>query len=288
MERSSGEGAGAPIGIFDSGIGGLTVLKAIRDRLPAEDLIYIGDLARSPYGTKSKETVRRYARQISRYLLTRGVKLIVIACNTASAAAGEEVREQAGQVPVLELVGHGSRLALDRLAHLPEGEARIGILGTRTTVSSDFYPNRIEALARERAIKSPQIRQKACPLFVPLVEEGLWEGEIPDLVARMYLEEMKAFSPHLVILACTHYPLLQKTIARVLPENTILLDGAPDLARSAASLLDERGLLAPSNRKGSIEFHCSDSGDTFRVQAGRFLDMPVDIVHHIDLESRED
>ena len=289
MDRTdlSKVGTRAPIGIFDSGIGGLTVLKALHERMPEEDLIYIGDLGRSPYGTKSPETVRRYARQITRYLLWRRVKLIVIACNTASAAAGSTVRQMAGSLPVLEVVEYGSRLALDSLTGLEGEEARIGVLGTRTTVASDVYRDRLLALARDRGMSVPRIQQKACPLFVPLVEEGLWQGEIPDLVAAMYLEEMKVFSPQVVILGCTHYPLLQETIAKALPPDTLLKDSAPAVAQAAALILEERGDLAKGGKPGSIEFHCSDSEDTFRLQAGRFLDMPVDVVHHIDLDTWE-
>lgn len=284
-EQTQKAKSSAPIGIFDSGIGGLTVLKALHERLPGEDLIYIGDLGRSPYGTKSRETIQVYARQITRYLLSRGVKLIIIACNTASAAATRTVQDLAGPVPVLEVVGHGSRLALDDLGDLGDQEARIGVLGTRTTVTSDVYRDRLLALAAERGMAPPLIQQKACPLFVPLVEEGLWEGQIPDLVAGLYLEEMKAFSPQVVILGCTHYPLLKETIAKALPADTRLMDSAPSVAETAAKILEEEALLSDREGKASLEFHCSDSEDTFRLQAGRFLDMPLDIVHHIDLDA---
>ncbi|NLA82232.1 MAG: glutamate racemase [Clostridiaceae bacterium] len=284
-EQTKKTQSSAPIGIFDSGIGGLTVLKAMHERLPREDLIYIGDLGRSPYGTKSRETIQVYARQITRYLLSRRVKLIIIACNTASAAATWTVQDLAGPVPVLEVVGHGSRLALDDLGYLGDRESRIGVLGTRTTVTSDVYRDRLLSLAAERGMPPPLIQQKACPLFVPLVEEGLWRGQIPDLVAGLYLEEMKAFSPQVVILGCTHYPLLKETIAKALPAGTRLKDSAPSVAETAAEILEAEALLSDRERAGSLEFHCSDSEDTFRLQAGRFLDMPLDIVHHIDLDA---
>ena len=286
-QQEAGAGSVAPIGVFDSGIGGLTILKALRDRLPRENLVYFGDLGRSPYGTKSTETVRRYAGQITRFLLTLGVKLIVIACNTASAAAGDLVSQLAHPVPVLEVVGHGSRMALDLASRLAEDEVRIGVLGTRTTVSSGVYQDRLLALAAEQGLQPPLIRQQACPLFVPLAEEGLWQGEIPDQIARLYLEELKAFSPQVVILGCTHYPVLFDTISKALPPGTVLNDSAPAVARSAEGLLTDSGRLAPRDQEGTVTFYCSDSEDTFRHQAARFLDMPVDIVHHIDLDTWE-
>ena len=285
--QESGPGSAAPIGVFDSGIGGLTILKALRDRMPGENLVYFGDLARSPYGTKSTDTVRRYASQITRFLLSLEVKLIVIACNTASAAAGDLVGLLAEPLPVLEVVGHGSGAALEAASRLAEEEIRIGVLGTRTTVSSGVYRDRLLTLAAERGMAPPLIRQQACPLFVPLVEEGLWQGEIPDLVARLYLEDLKAFSPQVVILGCTHYPLLFDTISKALPPGTVLNDSAPAVARSAEGLLAADGLLAPQGQEGAVTFYCSDSEDTFRRQAARFLDMPVDIVHHIDLDTWE-
>ncbi len=285
--QESGPGSAAPIGVFDSGIGGLTILKALRDRMPGENLVYFGDLARSPYGTKSTDTVRRYASQITRFLLSLEVKLIVIACNTASAAAGDLVGLLAEPLPVLEVVGHGSGAALEAASRLAEEEIRIGVLGTRTTVSSGVYRDRLLSLAAERGMAPPLIRQQACPLFVPLVEEGLWQGEIPDLVARLYLEDLKAFSPQVVILGCTHYPLLFDTISKALPPGTVLNDSAPAVARSAEGLLAADGLLAPQGQEGAVTFYCSDSEDTFRRQAARFLDMPVDIVHHIDLDTWE-
>ncbi len=277
-----------PIGVFDSGIGGLTVLKELRQALPDEHLIYVGDLARSPYGSKSPETVKRYASQIARYLLSRNVKMIIIACNTASATAGELVRQLAAPVPVLEVVEQGADAALDVIAAMNEEEARVGILGTVTTVTSGIYPGMVRALAERREMAVPSMLQKACPLFVPLAEEGIWEGELADRVADLYLEEVKSFQPHVVILGCTHYPLLRGAIAGALPSGTTLIESAPAVVRTARRILEEAGLKALQTSGAVTEYHVSDSADTFRRNAGRILDTNLDLVHHIDLDACED
>ncbi len=280
--------ASKPIGVFDSGIGGLTVLKELRQALPGEHLIYVGDLARSPYGSKSPETVKRYASQITRYLLSRNVKLIIIACNTASATAGELVRQLAAPVPVLEVVKQGADAALDVIAGLDLEESRVGILGTVTTVTSGIYPAMVRALAARREMAVPSMLQKACPLFVPLAEEGIWEGELADKVADLYLGEVRDFQPHVVILGCTHYPLLRAAIAGALPPDTALIESAPAVVRTARRILEETGLRALKTSGAVTEYHVSDSVDTFRRNAGRILDTNLDLVHHIDLDACED
>ncbi|HZK28845.1 MAG TPA: glutamate racemase [Clostridia bacterium] len=278
----------APIGVFDSGIGGLTVLKTLRECLPGEHLIYVGDLGRSPYGTKSADTIKRYARQITRYLLGRGVKLIVIACNTASAVAGDEVRRLAFPIPVVEVVESGAVAALDAVVQRTGEPPRIGVLGTEATVSSGIYKDRLLEMAGERGMEVPVIEQKACPLFVGLAEEGLWRGEIPDLIAAYYLGGMKAFAPDVVILGCTHFPLLTQTIAGALPSNATLSDSASFVAKVVQETLRDCGLDMPAAPQGAIEIFCSDTRESFRRRAERFLDMNIDLVHHVDLESYED
>ncbi len=274
---------GDPIGVFDSGIGGLTVLKELARQLPHEHFIYLGDLAHSPYGSKSPEAVRGFSLQIARYLLSRQVKLIVIACNTASAAAALEVSQLAGPVPVMEVVEAGAVAALDAVAHLRE-PARIGILGTETTVASCIYARKLEAMAQSRGMARPALMQTACPLFVPLVEEGFWDGSIPRQVAKYYLSAMRSFRPHTVILGCTHYPLLEKAIRRALPA-ALLAQSAPVLVSRVEAYLDRQGFRAPSESPGKLEFYTSDSVDTFSRHAGRFLDLPGLLVHHIDLDA---
>ena len=284
-----------PIGVFDSGIGGLTVLKMLLDAFPAESFLYFGDLGRSPYGSKAADTVRRYAVQITDFLLKKGVKMIVIACNTASAVAGDDVRNRAHPIPVIEVVRCGAKMALEMIPEEHRKSARIGILGTDTTVKSDVYVNRIHELALKNGLTQPDIRQQACPLFVPLVEEGWWKGEVTEKVAENYLGAMKSFDPHIVILGCTHFPLLADPIARALPEGTALTDCAPAVVDEVRSILINRGWNAAdvnvaveeSNRTNTV-FYCSDTSDTFRRQAERFLDMPIEFVHHVDLETCED
>lgn len=286
--------AALPIGVFDSGIGGLTVLKMLRDAFPAESFLYFGDLGRSPYGSKAADTVRRYAVQITDFLLKKGVKMIVIACNTASAVAGDDVRNRAYPVPVIEVVECGAKMALQMIPEELRDFARIGVLGTDTTVKSDVYVNRIYELARESGFKQPDIRQQACPLFVPLVEEGWWKGEVSEKVAENYLGAMKSFDPHVVILGCTHFPLLADPISRALPEGTALTDCAPAVVGEVRSILNEYGWSAADNiaadelNHAETVFYCSDTGDTFRRQAERFLDMSIEFVHHVDLETCED
>ncbi len=283
-----------PIGIFDSGIGGLTVLKMLRDAFPAESFIYFGDLGRSPYGSKAADTVRHYAIQITDFLLRKGVKMIVIACNTASAVAGDDVRSRAHPVPVIEVVGCGAKMAYEILPEQHGDDVRIGILGTEMTVTSEVYVDKIHELVRERGLKRPDIRQQACPLFVPLVEEGWWKGDIPDRIAQRYLRSMKSFNPDVVILGCTHFPLLTEPIARALPKETILTDCAPAVVSEVRAILDDNGWSAPSgdgedeSDRAETHFYCSDTGDTFRRQAERFLDMSIEFVHHVDLETCED
>ena len=277
-----------PIGIFDSGIGGLTILSELRRALPAENFIYFGDLAHSPYGTKSKTRVRAYARAITRFLLEKNVKLIVIACNTASAAAADDVRRIAFPVPVLEVVEYGVHAALEALTAMDGVTGRIGVLGTPTTVSSEVYIERLEEKGKAQGFSNLDIRQLACPLFVPLVEEGLWQGEIAQLVARMYLEKMRAFVPDVVILGCTHYPLLRQIISEQLPERTKLVDSANFIARRAEELLAESDFLAPTSAESSLDIYSSDSEDTFRPLAARFLDIAIDIVHYVELDACEE
>lgn len=282
-------GADAPIGVFDSGIGGLTILRKMRQALPNEHFIYFGDLGRAPYGTKSMETVVRYASQITRFLLSRNVKLVVIACNTASAVAGDAVARLASPVPVIEVVEHGAAAALDALPATvwASGRGRVGIVATETTVASNVYRDRLLAMAASRGWPAPAIKQTACQLFVALVETGFWTGEIPRLAAEHYLAEMRAFAPDVLILGCTHFPPLRQAMADVLPPATRLVDSAPNVARRARRMLEERDALHPGESPGTMTFYTSDSPESFRRHAERFLDVPIDIVHHVDVEAYE-
>ncbi|HAN05993.1 MAG TPA: glutamate racemase [Elusimicrobia bacterium] len=246
-----------PIGIFDSGLGGLTVFKELRGLLPGERLIYFGDTARVPYGTKSAEAVIAFSKEIAAYLLEKRIKLLIVACNTASSLALEEIRK-VSPVPVLGVIEPGVRAAL---AAVPRG-GRILVTGTTATVNSRAY-------ARALAAGGVKVTQQACPLFVPLVEEGWCAKPVAATVAREYLSRYKGKADAL-ILGCTHYPLLKKIIAGVMGPRTRIVDSARAAALAAREELAARGLLNPG-RKGRSEFAVSDAPERFSALALRLL-----------------
>jgi glutamate racemase len=252
--------ARSPIGVFDSGLGGLTVLKALARRMPQESLVYFGDTAHVPYGTKSPEAIARYSTQVARFLAGRGIKLLVVACNTSSAWALPAIR-RAAKVPVLGVVLPGARAAL---AAAPSG--RIGVIGTEATINSRAYP---KALARLR--RGIRVESRACPLFVPLVEEGWWSGPVAAAVARRYAAPLRKAGVKAVILGCTHYPYLKGVLARALGRGVRLIDSADETARETERELARLGLRAPRERRGRREFYASDAPERFRRLAGRML-----------------
>jgi glutamate racemase len=232
----------APIGVFDSGIGGLTVLDAVMRALPREHLVYFGDTARLPYGPKSPETVRRYARENVELLRRSGVKLVVVACNTATAHALDELRD-AVPLPVVGVVGPGARAALRATR-----TGRVGVIGTEGTIASEAYPRRLRELRAEVRVSS-----RACPLLVPLAEEGLLDHPATRLIVREYLEPFLADGVDALILGCTHYPVFKPLAAEVLGPGVALIDSAEETAREVAELLRGRGLErrgdAPAERR---------------------------------------
>lgn len=259
-----------PIGIFDSGVGGLTVYRALHDRLPNEHFIYLGDTARVPYGTKSLATVERYAIENSEFLASRGIKMLVVACNTASALALPKVRERIG-LDVVGVIGPGGRKAVE----ITKGEphARIGVIATEATVSSNAY---FEAI--RRASDSAEVFQAGCPLFVPLAEEGWTEEPETYSIAAKYLSKMKEFSPHALVLGCTHYPILRDVIQQTVGENVKLVDSGEATAEEVETLLNEKGLANPNANTGKRQlcddldhFYVTDAADRFGRVAERFL-----------------
>ncbi len=250
----------APIGIFDSGIGGLTVARAIYSRLPGESTIYFGDTARVPYGPKSPETVRRYSLEILHWLLGQGVKLVVVACNTSTAHALPALRD-ASPVPVLGVIEPGSRAAV---AASQGGPA--GVIGTAGTIASNAYPRAIHALA-----PALRVEQVACPLFVPLVEEGWFDHPATELIAREYLAPLSKAGVDTLVLGCTHYPLLKPLLGRVMGEKVRLIDSAEETARAAAEALEARGLEAPAGKPVYHRFVVSDDEPRFRQVGSRFI-----------------
>lgn len=253
----------APIGVFDSGVGGLTVAREIMRQIPNEKIIYFGDTARVPYGSKSKETVTRFSRQIVRFLQTFQVKTIVVACNTASAYAMEEL-ERETDIPVLGVVKPGARIAAE-VTH----NGKIGVIATEATIGSQIYTKYIRELNKEAAIYG-----KACPLFVPLVEEGLWEDPVTDEIARRYLAELIDSGIDTLILGCTHYPLIRSTIGRLIGEQVTLVNPAYETARELKELLRQRELLngeAPKLGEDSYRFYVSDAAEKFKQFANSII-----------------
>ncbi|MBK7394113.1 MAG: glutamate racemase [Chloracidobacterium sp.] len=259
-----------PIGIFDSGVGGLTVYRALHDRLPNEHFIYLGDTARVPYGTKSMATVERYAIENSVFLASRGIKMLVVACNTASALALPKIREKIG-LDVVGVIGPGGRKAVEITKDNPH--ARIGVIATEATVASNAYYEAIR-----RASDTAEVMQAGCPLFVPLAEEN-WTSEPETFsIAKKYLAAMKDFAPDALVLGCTHYPILREVIQQTVGENVKLVDSGEATADEVAALLKEKGLENPNAVSGTRElcddldhFYVTDAADRFARVAERFL-----------------
>ena len=257
----SGRGnAAAPIGVFDSGLGGLTVAHAIMRRLPHERLVYFGDTARVPYGPKSPDTVRRYSREIAAFLLDQGVKAVVVACNTATAHALPMLRDEL-DVPVLGVVEPGARAAVRA-----SKTGRIGVIATEGTIRSGAYVRAIEQASRDAHVTA-----LACPLFVPLVEEGWTNHEATRLIAREYLEPFVERGVDTLVLGCTHYPLLKPLIGDVVGRGVRLIDSAEETAADTARMLDEQGLASSSSTEGDYRFVASDDPQQFLALGQRFL-----------------
>jgi len=254
------------IGIFDSGLGGLTVLRAIHELLPEENLIYFGDSGRAPYGTKSKETIIKYTFQDIDLLIAKDVKMIVIACNTASSCAIEAVRAFY-KIPIVEVIEPGAKAAT-----MTTKTGRIGIIGTPATVSSGVYEKNLKLLMPDCTCIS-----KACPMFVPLVEEGLWEGEIAEKIVEHYLNEVKEFGVDSLVLGCTHYPLIAPVISRMMGNKVTMVNSALEVARAVRETLDKYDISA--NNEGKMDFYTSDSVSKFRSLGSLFLGEPLESVN---------
>jgi glutamate racemase len=250
----------APIGIFDSGIGGLTVARAIYERLPQESTIYFGDTARVPYGPKSPETVKRYSLEILHWLLGQGVKAVVIACNTSTAHALRTLQE-ATPVPVLGVIKPGARAAV-----ASGGSGPIGVIGTAGTIASDAYNRAIQALA-----PGTSVVQRACPLFVPFVEEGWFDHPAAELVAAEYLGDLRQACVRSLVLGCTHYPLLKPLLQRVMGPEVQLIDSGQATAAALETILAEKALQTPSGMPTDHRFVVSDDEARFRQVGSRFI-----------------
>lgn len=253
----------SPIGVFDSGVGGLTVAREIMRQLPNERIVYFGDTARVPYGNKSRETVMKYSRQIVNFLKTQEVKAIVVACNTASAYALDEL-EQEVDIPIIGVVRPGARAAIEATKN-----GRIGVIATEATISSGICNRYIEE--NDNHVR---IMGKACPLFVSLVEEGLWEDPVTDEIARRYLAELIDSDIDTLILGCTHYPLIRSTVGRIMGPKVTLVNPAYETARELKELLISKGLESehrPGLGTELYRFFVSDAADKFQRFANSIL-----------------
>lgn len=262
-----------PIGVFDSGIGGLTVLRALRERLPDESTVYLGDTARVPYGTKGAATVTHFSAEAVRHLLDRGVKAIVVACNTASAVAIEHLKTLT-DLPVMGVIEPGVEAAL------AVSKGRIGVIGTLATVGSDRYGQLLRA-----ARPGIEVVGQACPLFVPLAEEGWTDHPVTQAVAEEYLAGLREAKVDTVILGCTHYPLLKGAIGRVMGPDVTLVDSATVLAEAMAGQLAALGAQAPEGHPATVTMLVSDLPQRFSELSERFLAHSVGDVEVVDLEA---
>lgn len=260
------------IGIFDSGVGGLTVFKEIMHLLPEEDLFYLGDTARVPYGTKSAETVRQYALEAGAFLVDQGVKMLVVACNTASAVALPALRERFN-LPVVGVIDPGAR----RAAQSRNG--RIGVIGTEGTIGSGRYEEAINA-----QLADAQVFSTACPLFVPLAEEGWAEHQVAQLAAREYLAPLKQNAIDTLVLGCTHYPLLRKVLQQEVGEGVTLVDSAEETATTVAELFREQGLTRPQSG-GQRAFFVTDVPTRFVRVGQAFLGQELSHVQQVRIGS---
>jgi len=261
-----------PIGIFDSGIGGLTVLKEMLGKLPHESTVYLGDTARVPYGIRSPETVKRYSFENTRFLSSRGIKMLVVACNTVSAVSLDAIKASL-DVPVIGVIEPGARAAAATTK-----KRRVGVIGTSATIRSNSY-----AKAINEADSSVEVFALPCPLFVPLVEEGWTEGPIVEMIAERYLGEIKKKDIDTLVLGCTHYPLLKNVLAKIMGKQVTLIDSAIETAAEIEKTLRSSSLLNNTPRNASREFFVTDSPEKFTEIGERFLGRKIEFIRKIEL-----
>jgi glutamate racemase len=262
----------APIGVFDSGIGGLTVVRELMRQLPNESIIYFGDTARVPYGPKSPDTVLRYSREIVDFLKGEGVKAVVIACNTATAHALSALRAE-NDLPIIGVIEPGSRAAARATR-----SGKVGVIGTQGTINSRAYERAIEAAAPQADITA-----LACPLFVPLVEEGWLDKDVTRMVAEEYLQPIADAHVDTLVLGCTHYPLLKSVIGSVIGRDVRLIDSAEETAAETAATLKSSGLAHAATDQARYRFIASDAPEQFLRVGGRFLGSAIDRVETVTL-----
>lgn len=252
--------------MFDSGIGGLTVLREVKRALPHERIIYLGDTARVPYGNRSPETVTRYSLENTRFLVGKGIKLLIVACNTSSAVA-LPILKRALPIPVIGVIDPPSREAVRRTRR-----GKVGVIGTRATINSQAYPKAIKRLD-----PSVDVRSKACPLFVPVVEEGLEEDEVARVIVRKYLEEFVDIGIDVLVMGCTHYPILEGQIRHLLGEYVFIVNTGLETSKEVQAVLD-KGDVARSSGKGACEYFVTDAPDKLSDLGARVMGGPIERV----------
>lgn len=263
----------APVGVFDSGVGGLTVAREIMRQLPEENVVYFGDTARVPYGSKSQDNIIRFSRQIIHFLQSKKVKAIVIACNTASALALDTVKDDL-DIPILGVIVPGARAALKETKN-----GMIGVVGTEATINSETYTKVIQSMNPKARVKG-----KACPLFVPLVEEGFAKHKITEEIIDIYISEFKDTEIDTMILGCTHYPLLRSRIMAYLGDKVHIVNPAYETAIELKDILETSGLVNHSGKKASYEFYVSDAAEKFTKLANTILPYDVATTKKINIE----
>ena len=265
----------APIGVFDSGVGGLTVAREIMRNLPMEKIIYFGDTARVPYGSKSRDTVIRYSRQIVRFLREQQVKAIVVACNTASALALSTLEEES-DIPIIGVVKPGARVAIETTK-----KKRVGVIATEATINSHLYRELIQQMDPEITVVG-----RPCPLFVPLVEEGWLHDSVTETVARRYLKDLQDQDIDTLILGCTHYPLLRSLIGEIMGERVTLVNPAYETSLALKRLLEAGGMMNPGTARSEFpyRFFVSDAAEKFKHFANSILPFDVNMTEQINIE----
>ena len=265
----------APVGVFDSGVGGLTVAREIMRNLPSEKIVYFGDTARVPYGSKSRETIIRYSRQIIRFLQEQQVKAIVVACNTASAFALDAVRDEF-DIPIIGVIEPGARVAAEQTRN-----KRVGVIGTVGTVGSKIHAEYLKEFDPEITVFA-----KACPLFVPLVEEGFKEHQVTAEVIEYYLESMRSTDIDAMILGCTHYPLLRSKIRAYMGDKIQIVNPAYETAMDLKRLLDEKDMAndGTEGQHSNYSFYVSDAAEKFRKFANTVMPFDVPITNVVNIE----
>lgn len=262
------------IGIFDSGIGGLTVLKEVMEQLPGEDIIYFGDTARIPYGSRSKETVIKYFLESATFLLTKEIKAIIIACNTASALAMQEA-QKTFNIPIIGVVDPGAKAAVRETKN-----SKIGVIGTEGTINSQAYQKKIR-----RMLPKAEIIGIPCPLFVPIVEEGWENTDVAYIAAQKYLLELKEHNIDSLILGCTHYPALRYTIGKVFEDKVNMINPAYETAKATKVMLKELDLLSDKLDGGKCNFYVSDDPEKFKRIGGNILRKEITCIEKVEIEN---